>query len=305
MHFTFEYPAALLLLLLLPCFYFCRKKAKSRFLPKLSWLPVRGSLLHRELWWRIAVFSLGVVALAAPIRFTAQAPTSRKGVAIVLALDTSGSMRESGFGKGEESKFLLLQRLVGNFIDQRAGDNIGVVAFGTFAFTASPVSYDLEGVKSLLEMLEVEMAGKNTAIGDAIVQSLRTLEKSRAKEKVIILVTDGKNNSGRVSPKQAVEMAKKAGVKIFTIGLGTPKTTMRRCFSGLRRRAEERCSVHGRRRICKKSTGRSTNSCLHRFARHTTCIKEHSSSIRCCWRWRCCFGTFTVAGVCFHETALS
>ena len=224
MHFIFEYPAALLLLGLIPCFYFCRKKRRSRFLPKLSWLPKRGSFLHRELWWRIAVFSLGVVALAAPIRFTAQAPTSRKGVAIVLALDTSGSMRESGFGKGEESKFLLLQRLVGNFIDQRAGDNIGVVAFGTFAFTASPVSYDLEGVKSLLEMLEVEMAGKNTAIGDAIVQSLRTLEKSRAKEKVIILVTDGKNNSGRVSPKQAVEMAKKAGVKIFTIGLGTPKT---------------------------------------------------------------------------------
>ncbi|RUM66496.1 MAG: hypothetical protein DSZ05_04190 [Sulfurospirillum sp.] len=224
MHFTFEYPAALLLLLLLPCFYFCRKKAKSRFLPKLSWLPVRGSLLHRELWWRILIFTLVVTALAAPISFTARAPSHRKGVAIVLALDTSGSMRESGFGKGEDSKFALLQRLVAAFIDKRAGDNIGVVAFGTFAFTASPVSYDLEGVKSLLEMLEVEIAGKNTAIGDAIVQSLKTLARSRAKEKVIILVTDGENNSGSVSVKQAVAMAKKEGIKIFTIGLGTPKT---------------------------------------------------------------------------------
>ena len=224
MHFTFDYPAALLLLTLVPCFYFCRKKRKSRFLPKLSWLPKRNRLLHKELWWRIVIFILGVTALAAPISFSAKAPSNRKGVAIVLALDTSGSMRESGFGKGDESKFMLLQRLVADFIDKRSGDNVGVVAFGTFAFTASPVSYDLEGVKSLLEMLEVEIAGKNTAIGDAIVQSLKTLEKSKAKQKVIILVTDGKNNSGQVSPKQAVAMAKKAGVKIYTIGLGTTKT---------------------------------------------------------------------------------
>ena len=223
MHVTFEYPAALLLLLLLPCFYFCRKKAGSRRLAKLSWLPKSSRFLQRELLLRMLLFSLGVIALAGPVGYTAQAPVERKGVAIVLALDTSGSMREGGFGKGEESKFELLQRLAADFIEKRYGDNIGVVAFGTFAFTASPVSYDLEGVKTLLGMLEVEIAGKNTAIGDAIVQSLKTLKQSDAKEKIIILVTDGKNNSGKISPKAAVKMVHEAGVKIFTIGLGTPK----------------------------------------------------------------------------------
>ncbi len=223
MHFTFDYPAALLLLLLLPCFYFCRKKGKSRFLPKLNWLPKRGRYLHRELLWRMAIFALMVFALAAPVTFSAKVPSGRQGVAIVLALDTSGSMRESGFGKGDESKFALLQRLASDFMQRRFGDNIGVVAFGTFAFTASPVSYDIAGVQALLGMLEVEIAGKNTAIGEAIAQSLKTLQHSEAKEKVIILVTDGKNNSGKISPKEAVQMAKAQGVKIYTVGLGERK----------------------------------------------------------------------------------
>jgi Ca-activated chloride channel family protein len=192
-------------------------------LPKLSWLPAKSRFLHKELLWRMAIFILMVIALAAPISFSAKVPSNRKGVAIVLALDTSGSMRESGFGKGDESKFELLQRLASDFMEKRFGDNIGVVAFGTFAFTASPVSYDIAGVKALLQMLEVEIAGKNTAIGEAIVQSLKTLQQSKAKEKIIILVTDGKNNSGKTSPKEAVKMAKEQGVKIYTIGLGESK----------------------------------------------------------------------------------
>jgi len=225
MHFTFEYPAVLLLLLLTPCFYFCRKKGKTIFLPKLSWLPKKSRFLQKELLFRIAIFSFGVIALAIPFSYSAKAPAHREGVAIVLALDTSGSMREMGFGKREdETKFELLQRLVKAFIQKRSGDNIGIVAFGTFAFTASPVSYDLEAVSKLLEMLEVEIAGKNTAIGDAIRQSILTLQKSKAKERVVILVTDGKNNSGKVSPKEAVKQAKEAGIKIFTIGLGKKNT---------------------------------------------------------------------------------
>lgn len=223
MHFTFDHPAALLLLLLLPCFYFCRRKGESRILPKLEWLPKRSRLFNRELLFRVVIYTLGVLALAGPFLYASKLPSERKGVAIVLALDTSGSMRESGFGEGDESKFEVMQQLASAFIKRRIGDNIGVVAFGTFAFTASPVSYDLEGVISILKMLEVEIAGKNTAIGEGIAQSLRTLEGSDAKEKVIVLVTDGKNNSGSISVKRAVEEAKRKGVKIYTIGVGSPK----------------------------------------------------------------------------------
>jgi Ca-activated chloride channel family protein len=170
------------------------------------------------------IFALGVIALAAPVAYSAKFPSHREGLAIVLALDTSGSMRESGFAKGSESKFTLLQRVAGDFIRKRSGDNIGIVAFGTFAFAASPISYDTEGVRTLLNMLEVEIAGKNTAIGDAIAQSVRMLRRSHAKEKIIVLVTDGKNNSGSVSVKAAVEMAHREGIKIYTIGLGDAKS---------------------------------------------------------------------------------
>ncbi len=224
MHVTFENPFLLLLLLLLPCFYYCRRKVTGRFLPKLVWIPRRSRLLHSALLYRIVIFALGVVALAAPVAYSAKFPSHREGVAIVLALDTSGSMRESGFAKGSESKFTLLQRVAGDFIRKRSGDNIGIVAFGTFAFAASPISYDTEGVRTLLDLLEVEIAGKNTAIGDAIAQSVRMLKRSKAKEKIIVLVTDGKNNSGTVSVKAAVETAKKEGIKIYSIGLGDAKS---------------------------------------------------------------------------------
>ncbi len=225
MHFTFEYPWVLILLLLLPCFFLCKKSAGHCILPKLVWIPRKKRLLQTQTLMRALIYALCVIALASPISYTSFAPSQRKGINIVLALDTSGSMRESGFtGKDEDlTKFDLLKVLASDFIQKREGDNIGIVAFGTFAFSASPVSYDLDGVRKLLDMLEVEIAGKNTAIGEAIAQSIRTLEYGNAKQKVIILVTDGKNNSGSISPKAAVMMAKKAGIKIYTIGLGSPK----------------------------------------------------------------------------------
>ncbi len=225
MHFTFEYSLAFFGLFVLPCLYFCRRRSGRCFLPKLEWIPKKSRWLHKTLLQKMAIFALGVTALASPILYTSKMPSERRGVGIVLALDTSGSMRESGFDakESQKSKFELSKRIASGFIDRREGDNIGVVAFGSFAFTASPVSYDHEGIKALLDMLEVEIAGKNTAIGEGIAQSLRTLTFTDAKTKVIVLVTDGKNNSGKISPKEAVQKAEKAGVKIFAIGLGTPK----------------------------------------------------------------------------------
>ncbi len=225
MHFTFEYPWVLFLLLLLPCFYLCKKRVATQFLPKLDWIPKTKRLFQKQTLQRAIIYTLSVVALSSPVSYSSLAPSNKKGINIVLALDTSGSMRESGFSNQDQemTKFDLLKVLAKDFIQKRTGDNIGIVAFGTFAFSASAVSYDLEGVGELLDMLEVEIAGKNTAIGEAIAQSVTTLKYSNAKEKVIILVTDGKNNSGSISVKDAVLMAKKKKIKIFTIGLGSEK----------------------------------------------------------------------------------
>ena len=97
---------------------------------------------------------------------------------------------------------------------------MGVVVFGTFAYTASPLTYDLASLSYLLGMTNVGLAGESTAIGDAIMQSLHTLEYGEAKNKAIILLTDGSHNAGRTSPEEAVSKAKKLAVKIYTISIG-------------------------------------------------------------------------------------
>ena len=222
MHYSFEYPFFLLLLPLTLCFIYCKKTTSSRYLPRLDWIPKKSRLLNLNSILKIAIFTLSIFALSSPFFYDSITPSHKHGRDIVLALDTSGSMRELGFSKEEDrkSKFELLQALAADFIDKRISDNIGVVAFGSFAYSASPVTYDHQSLKELLAMLEVEIAGKNTAIGDAIAQSISTLNFAQAKEKIIIMITDGISNAGTISIKEAVEKAKQAEIKIYTIGLG-------------------------------------------------------------------------------------
>jgi Ca-activated chloride channel family protein len=195
------------------------------YLPKLDWIPKKSRFTNLQTILKIAIFTLTIFSLASPIGYDAITPSKKYGRDIVLALDSSGSMRESGFSQVDEqmSKFELSQEIMTSFIDERVSDNIGVVVFGTFAYSASPVTYDHQSLKELLGMLEVEIAGKNTAIGDAIEQSILTLNFAEAENRIIILITDGINNSGEVSVKDAVQKAVKEGIKIYTIGLGSEK----------------------------------------------------------------------------------
>jgi len=225
MHYTFEYPYFLILLPFVLCFIYCKKTVVISYLPKLVWIPKKNRFMNLQTLLKIVIFTLILGALSSPIGYDAITPSKKHGRDIVLALDTSGSMRESGFSQtdADKSKFELSQEIMKAFIDTRLSDNIGVVAFGTFAFSASPVTYDHESLKELLGMLEVEIAGKNTAIGEAIAQSIVTLNFAEAENRIIILVTDGINNSGSISVKEAVARAKKEGIKIYTIGLGSAK----------------------------------------------------------------------------------
>ena len=95
-----------------------------------------------------------------------------------------------------------------------------MVLFGDFAFIATPLTYEKEALSQMVEYLTLGMAGENTAIGDGIYESLVALESSKAKSKIIILLTDGMHNAGETSPKDAVALSKRAGVKIYTIGMG-------------------------------------------------------------------------------------
>jgi len=168
------------------------------------------------------LFTLMIIALAKPFVYDASSNHHRKGRDLILALDASGSMAQSGFDTKDrfKIKFTTNIELAKDFIKNRFDDNMGIVLFGTFAYTASPLTYDLESLTYLLEMTNVGLAGESTAIGDAMMQSIRTLSYGEAKNKAIILLTDGHHNAGRTSPKEAVKKAKELGIKVYTIGLG-------------------------------------------------------------------------------------
>jgi Ca-activated chloride channel family protein len=222
MHFTFGSPFFLLLLLLLPCFIWCKEYTKPYYFPKLSWLKKESPFLSWEPWLKMILFSLMIIALAKPFVYDASVNDHKKGRDLILALDASGSMAQSGYDANDrmKNKFDTNLILAKDFIQKRHDDNMGVVIFGTFAYTASPLTYDLESLLHLLLMTNVGIAGESTAIGDAIMQSLRTLSFGQAKNKAVILLTDGHHNAGKHSPKTAVMKAKKLGVKIYTIGVG-------------------------------------------------------------------------------------
>jgi len=209
MHFTFGSPYFLVLLLLLPCFLWCKQYSRIYYFPKLEWIRRQSPLLSWEPWLKMLLFSFMVFAMAKPFVYDASSNQYKKGRDLILTIDASGSMAQSGFD-GKSSAFT----------QKRFDDNMGVVVFGTFAYTASPLTYDLEALSYLLEMTTVGLAGESTAIGDALMQSMRTLSYGEAKNKAIILLTDGYHNAGRTSPSAAVAKAKALGIKIYTIGIG-------------------------------------------------------------------------------------
>ena len=163
-----------------------------------------------------------VTALASPITYEQKSPNNKKGRDLVLALDSSGSMGESGFNaeKKELRKFDVVVSILNYFIDKRFNDNIGVVVFGTYAFASVPLTYDTNALKYVMQFLDVGIAGDNTAIGEAIEQSNRVLSMGKASKKVIILLSDGFTNSGFISVKDAIKYSLKNKIKIYTIGLG-------------------------------------------------------------------------------------
>ena len=222
MNFGFGLPYFLILLLLLPCFLWCKQYSKLFYFPKLDWIKKESPFFTWDPWLKIAIFSLMVFALAKPYTYDPASSNNKQGRDLVLAIDASGSMTQSGFDLNDRfvNKYETNLKLARDFIRKRFDDNMGAVVFGTFAFTTSPLTYDLEALSHLLNMTDVGVAGESTAIGDALIQSIRTLSNGKAQNKVIILLTDGYHNAGTTSPKDAVKKAKKEGIKVYTIGIG-------------------------------------------------------------------------------------
>jgi len=162
---------------------------------------------------------LVIVALARPQRVVRMSATDRYGIDIVVALDSSGSMAAEDFRP--RNRFSVAKELIGDFIRRRQDDRIGIVTFGVRAVTRVPITFDRDVAESILDRAEVGENGDGTAIGHAIATSVNRLRTSKSRSRVIILVTDGVNNSGSIDPLVAAQLAAKFGIKIYTIGVGS------------------------------------------------------------------------------------
>lgn len=171
---------------------------------------------------RIAAISLLIIALARPrITSVSTKVNTNKGIDIVMAIDVSASMLARDL---KPNRLGALKKVATNFVDKRPSDRIGIVIYAGESFTQTPITSDKRIVKRTINDIKWGQLEGGTAIGMGLGSAVNRLKESKAKSKVIILLTDGVNNSGFVDPKTATELAKELGIKTYTIGLGTKGT---------------------------------------------------------------------------------
>ncbi|MGD9307823.1 MAG: VWA domain-containing protein [Desulfosarcina sp.] len=229
--FRFASTYFLLLLLLLPAVWWYRDRrhrqptmAASALFPVAHVAASLALRLHRLVpSLKYAAFVLIVIALARPQWGTERTDIQTEGINIVLAIDLSESMAALDFQmKGRVvNRLEAIKGVVQDFVANRSGDRIGMVVFGTHAYTQLPLTRDYNTVVSMLDRLDIGAAGKSTAIGDAIGISLKRLADIESTSNIIILLTDGQSNAGELTPDTAGEIAVEKGVKIYTIGVGS------------------------------------------------------------------------------------
>ncbi len=223
----FAYPYLLLLLVLVPLLWWWRRQGGERWHVRMrvaewpehvalaSW---RGRLRDLLFYFRLLALSLLLLALARPQYVQKKEKVKADGVDIMLVMDISSSMLSRDFKPDRlEASKLMAQR----FADQRPYDRIGLVAFAGEAFTKSPLTTDKEVLKKFLGELSVGQLEDGTAIGMGLATAVNRLKDSKAKSKIIILLTDGVNNAGYIQPETAAELAQSLGIKVYTIGVGS------------------------------------------------------------------------------------
>lgn len=167
---------------------------------------------------RMAALVMFIIALARPVEITHEQETTTDGIDIVLSMDISGTMLARDF---KPDRLTAAKRLAAEFVAERRGDRIAVVAFAGEAFTQAPLTSDQATIETMLSRLRSGVVEDGTAIGNGLATAINRLRESGAKSKVIILLTDGVNNRGQISPLMAAEIARDMGIKVYTIGVGT------------------------------------------------------------------------------------
>jgi Ca-activated chloride channel family protein len=228
---TFAHPYFLLLLLVLP--FLAWLKGRRGQPPAFLYSSVQlvravldvsrsrsGAFLAALRWLALALF---IIALAQPRLTKSQTQVRASGVDIVVALDLSGSMASEDFEVpgGRMSRVQMAKAVLKKFVEKRPNDRIGLVVFATQAYIAAPLTLDHDYFQENLDRLELGTIDPNqTAIGSALSAAINRLRELKSKSKIVILMTDGQNNAGKVAPLTVTEAARALGVKVYTIGVG-------------------------------------------------------------------------------------
>jgi Ca-activated chloride channel family protein len=227
-NFEFLNPGFLWLLILIPVlaiwYFFVRKKdAAVLTIPSIQGFKTKSSFVSKLkpalVLLRLLALAAIIVALARPRNVSVSKKTkTNKGIDIVMAIDVSASMlaRDLRPNRLEALKIVAI-----DFVNRRPNDRIGIVVYAGESFTQTPITSDKGIVKRTISELKWGQLEGGTAIGMGLGSSVNRLKDSKAKSKVIILLTDGVNNSGNIDPRTATELAKELGIKVYTIGIGT------------------------------------------------------------------------------------
>lgn len=198
-----------------------------------AWTQLSGtsstpSISRRRLVLPILIWCLLVGSAARPQWLGEPFPLPLSGRDLLLAIDISGSMEIQDFDlAGQQvTRLDVVKQSAGDFIERRLGDRVGLLLFGTHAYLQTPLTFDRKSVRASLLDATIGLAGKETAIGEAIGLAIKRLRDGPVEQRVLLLLTDGANTAGTVSPSQATQLAKEAGLRIYTIGIGAESMTL-------------------------------------------------------------------------------
>lgn len=226
-HMEFAFPEAFALLLLLPVmiWWYRSRIPKSAPAVKVSSNTVykytrswRTGMRHLPFLLRILTVMLLIIAIANPGKKNEEQLVSGEGMDIMLCMDVSGSMLAQDF---QPNRLEAMKQVAATFVDQRKTDRIGLVIFAGESFTACPLTSDKSVLKAQIFNANGNYLADGTAIGDGLATSVERLRGSSAKSKIIIFLTDGEDQGGRLDPLAAKELARNFGIRVYTIGMGT------------------------------------------------------------------------------------
>lgn len=199
---------------------------KVGFLNELEGLAGRRARLNLPTWRQqapfVVIWLLLLCAAARPQWLGEPVPIAASGRDLLVAVDVSGSMDfpDMQWQNEDISRLDLVKALMGDFLQDREGDRVGLILFGSQAYLQAPLTFDRRTVRTFLIEAQIGIAGKNTAIGDAIGLAVKRLRERPAQSRVLVLVTDGANNAGEIDPMTAARLAAEEGITIYPIGIG-------------------------------------------------------------------------------------